>query len=91
MNNDRSYESGRYVWAAVLIILAVVLAAVAFVTWVIRADDAENNARFGYADDGRANGTFELAEQDVGLDNRPYDTTTDYSIGDTVDNTYNAR
>lgn len=91
MNNERREESGRYVWAAILIILAVVLAAVAFVTWVIRADDAGNTARYGNLENGSRSGTFGLAEQDVGNDTSPYRTTTDYSIGDTVDNTYNAR
>lgn len=91
MNNERSYESGRYVWAAILIVLAVVLAAVAFVTWVIRADNANTGARYGYLDDGRREGTFGLAEEDTTDGTRPYRNTTDYSIGDTMNNNYNAR
>lgn len=90
MNNERTNEGGRYVWAAILIILAVVLAAVAFVTWVIRADSSANDARYGALGSSR-NGTFDLAEQQVGYDNAPYKTTTDYSIGDTVDNNYNSK
>lgn len=34
-NNESSIENGRYVWAAILIILAVILAAIAFVTWIV--------------------------------------------------------
>ncbi len=93
MNNERSYENGRYVWAAILIILAVVLAAVAFVTWVIRADDAGNNARLGNTENGITNGTFELAEGPVGYGNRAYGTYDNNTndMGGTVDNTYTAK
>ena len=88
MNNERSEESGRYVWAAILIILAVVLAAVAFVTWVIRAD-AGNNARLGTMENGARNATFDMAEQPYG--ERPYDNAPEWSIGNAVDNSYTAR
>ena len=87
MNNERSDESGRYVWAAILIILAVVLAAVAFVTWVIRAD-ADTGARHGNMENGARSTTYDLAET-------PYEynvyETPEWSMGNAVDNSYTAR
>ncbi len=53
MNRDEStYESGRYVWAAIIIILAVVLAAIAFISWIVNSgkstDTTAKNDTAGY-------------------------------------------
>lgn len=80
MNSERTSENGRYVWAAILIVLAVVLAAVAFITWVVSADKTTNNVnKANYGAQSMNKGTFDIIEQVANDGNK-----------DSTDGTYNS-
>lgn len=52
MNHESTTENGRYVWAAILIILSVVLASVAFISWIVNSSEEHNAALAESTNDG---------------------------------------